>query len=265
MQNQMRNNSAVPLTVGLLVAPGSGRLPPDVDMLYGDSGVRFISQGLGVGEISPSAFDQVEAKILEKARLLSGAGAQRIILMGTSLTFYRGAAYANDLRDEMTAITNVPCTTTSHAIVESMRALGMRRIAVATSYIEVLNVALRKYLESLDFEVAAIEGLGIRGVDAMRAVPPGTLDELAHTTVAKADRPDGLFISCTGLNTLGLHAGLEDGLGIPVTSSAPAALWHVMRLAGRAADRPGFGRLFSPKIANWSADVSPSQAQVPQG
>jgi arylmalonate decarboxylase len=240
------NSSATPLTLGLLVAPGSGRMPPDVNMLYGDSGVRFISQGLGVGEISPSAFDQVEARILEKARALSGAGAQSIILMGTSLTFYRGPTYTNDLRDEMTAITKVPCTTTSHAIVESMRALGMHRVAVATSYIEELNVALREYLEILGFEVAAIEGLGIRGVDAMRAVPPRAINELSRRVVASADRPDGLFISCTGLNTLSLHAGLEGALGVPVTSSAPAALWHVMRVAGRPTDRPGFGRLFSP-------------------
>ena len=247
MDRAQLNSSPAPLTVGLLVAPGSGRMPPDVDMLYGDSGVRFISHGLGVGDISPSAFDQVEARILEKARALSGAGAQRIILMGTSLTFYRGPAYANELRDEMTAITKVPCTTTSHAIVESMRSLGMRRVAVATSYIEELNVALREYLETLGFEVAAIQGLGIRGVDAVRAVPPRTIEELARTTVARADRPDGLFISCAGLTTLGLHAGLEDVLGIPVTSSAPAALWHVMRLAGWPADRPGFGRLFSPE------------------
>ena len=80
----------------------------------------------------------------------------------------------------------------------------------------------------------------------MRAVSPGTIGELAHRTDASADRPDGLFISCTGLNTLALHAGLEHDLGIPVTSSAPAALWHVMRLAGLPADRPGMSWPWTP-------------------
>lgn len=254
MNGQIQANPPSPVsTIGLLVAPGSGRMPPDVNVLYGDSAIRFISQGLGVGEITPSAFDQVEARILEKARLLHAAGAQQIILMGTSLTFYRGATYANELRDEMVAVTGVPCTTMSHAVVESMRALGMRRIAVATSYIAELNRALRAYLESVGFEIAGIEGLGIRGVDAMRAVAPQTIDELSRRTVERADRPDGLFISCTGLNTLGLHVGLEAALNIPVTSSAPAGLWHAVRLANLPAGRPGFGRLFSPAIANRSA------------
>ena len=234
-----------PRVIGLLVAPGSGRMPPDGQQLYGDRGIRFISQGLGVGEISPSGFDAVEARILEKSRLLSGAGAQQIILMGTSLTFYRGPAYTDELRDEMTEITKVPCTTMSHAIVDSMHALGMKRVAVVTSYIEELNLALRKYLEALHFEVAEIEGLGIRGVDAMRAVPAETLVALSHGAVAKAGQADGLLIACTGLNTLGLHASLEETLGIAVTSSAPAGFWHVMRLAGLSAACPGFGRLFS--------------------
>jgi arylmalonate decarboxylase len=232
-------------TIGLLVAPSAGRVPPEAPQLYGDSGVRFISQGLGVGEVSPSGFDAVEARILEKARLLERAGAQAIILMGTSLTFYRGPAYTDDLRDEMSEVTGVPCTTMSHAIVESLRALGLRRLAVATSYIEELNLALRIYLEQLGFEVARVEGLGIRGIDKMRLVPPQTLTELACRATKLAGRPDGLLMACTGLNSLGLHAELEARLGIPMTSSAPAGLWHVMRLAGQPTDRPGFGRLFA--------------------
>ena len=104
---------------------------------------------------------------------------------------------------------------------------------------------MRIYLEQLGFEVARVEGLGIRGVEAMRRVPPETLTELACRTVKLAGKPEGLLMACTGLNSLGLHAELEAKLGIPMTSSAPAGLWHVMRLAGQATDRPGFGRLFA--------------------
>jgi arylmalonate decarboxylase len=232
-------------TIGMIVPPAAGQVPPDGAQLYGDRPLRFIARGLALQSISPEGFDDVADRIVSEALALREAGAQAVSLMGTSLSFYRGAAFTESLRERMQQATGVPCTTMSPAIVASMRALGLRRVAVATAYIETLNARLVAYLASQDIEVTAIRGLDMTGVEAVGEVPEAALTALAEQVLADGGGAQGLLFSCGGLHTLGLHAPLEARLGIPVTSSSPAGFWDVMRAAGLDASAPGFGKLFA--------------------
>jgi arylmalonate decarboxylase len=146
-------------TLGLIVPPAAGLVPPDGQALYGGRDVRFIARGLGIPGISPEGFDTVVDRILALAVELRDAGAQAVSLMGTSLSFYRGLEFTNALRERMQEATGLPCTTMSHAIVDSLRALGVRRVAVATAYIDTLNERLVAYLASCGITVTHIEGL----------------------------------------------------------------------------------------------------------
>lgn len=240
-----------PITIGLIVPPAGGEVPPEGPALYGGHPVRFIARGLALPEVSPDGFDHVVDTILARALALRDEGASAISLMGTSLSFYRGAAFTDDLRERMQAACGVPCTTMSHAIVDSLRALGVQRVAVATSYIDDLNVRLKSYLEARGFEVPVVQGLQLSGVDAMGRVTPDTLMALCRQTWAKAGAggAQGLLISCGGLHTLPVHVPLEAELGVPVSASSPAGFWDVMRLAGLDAASAGFGALFTPAIA----------------
>jgi arylmalonate decarboxylase len=141
--------------------------------------------------------------------------------------------------------TGLPCTTMSHAIVDSLRALGVRRVAVATAYIETLNRRLVDYLASCGITVTHIEGLSITGVDAVGRVDAATLTALAERVLAADRSAEGLLISCGGLLTLDLHVPLEQKLGVPVSSSSPAGFWDLVRTAGLDAASPGHGRLFA--------------------
>ncbi len=229
--------------IGLIVPPGAGEVPSDAALLYGEK-VRFIARGLGIGAVSPTGFDPVVGTILDQARALRDAGAQAISLMGTSISFYRGTAFTEDLRASMQAATGLPCTTMSHAIVAALRALGMQRVAVATSYIGELNDRLVDYLSTAGFDVTAIEGLSITGVKEVGEVTPQTLMALARSVLARDRSADGIFISCGGLLTLDVIPALEAELGLPVTASSPAGFWDVMRLAALDPSAPGYGRLF---------------------
>ena len=184
--------------------------------------------------------------VLDRARELRQAGAQAISLMGTSISFYRGPDFTQSLREAMQEATGVPCTTMSHAIVDALRTLGIRRVAVATSYIDELNTRLVAYLTHCGFTVTAIEGLSITGVREMGEVGTDTLVRLSRKVVARDPSADGVFISCGGLLTLDAIRQLEAGLGLPVTASSPAGFWDVVRRAGVPPQAPGFGRLFAP-------------------
>lgn len=245
--NQLHGAKGGKATIGLIVPPARGDVPSDGATLYGER-VRFIARGLGIGAVSPTGFNPVIDTVLDKARELRDAGAQAISLMGTSISFYRGAAFTEELRARMQEATGLPCTTMSHAIVRALRTLGMRRVAVATSYIDELNQRLADYLRDAGFEVTAIRGLGIDSVAETHAVKPATLLELSESVYRQDASADGVFISCGGLLTLDVIPPLEARLGRPATSSSTAGFWDVMTLAGQDASSPGHGRLFAPGV-----------------
>ena len=86
--------------LGLIVPPRAGEVPLDGPALYGDR-VRFIARGLGLAEISTRGYEEVIDRVVELAVELAASGARAISLMGTSLSFYRGAAFNDELEAEM--------------------------------------------------------------------------------------------------------------------------------------------------------------------
>ncbi|MBK6867414.1 MAG: arylmalonate decarboxylase [Burkholderiales bacterium] len=229
--------------LGLIVPPAHGRVPDDGPRLYAGR-AHFLARGLGIDTISAAGFAPVVTAIRDHALVLRDDGARAISLMGTSLSFHRGLAFTEDLCAQLSEATGLPCTTMSHAIVRALRALGVRRVAVATAYTEVLNGDLLRFLGEAGFEVTAIEGLGMTGVLAVGEVGPELLTPLAQRVVDQAAGAEGLLISCGGLRTLDLLAPLQTQLALPVVASSPAGFWDLITCAGLEAAAPGFGRLF---------------------
>lgn len=229
--------------LGLIVPPAAGAVPVDGPLLYGDA-VHFSARGLGLSEISPRGYAQVIDAVTAHAVALQRAGAQAISLMGTSLSFYRGAEFNRALRAGMTAATGLPCTTMSDAILDGLRHLGVQRVAVATAYVDEVNARLEHYLRECDIEPLALQGLAISDVQQVARVGTAELVALARAAFDAAPGAQGILISCGGLVTLGAVRRLEAELGVPVVSSSPAGFWGLMRTAGLDPRAPGHGRLF---------------------
>jgi arylmalonate decarboxylase len=176
---------------------------------------------------------------------LKAEGVSAVSLMGTSLSFFRGATFNRQLEVEMARATGLPCTTMSNAIVGGLRSLNIRRVAVATAYIDEVNVQLRRYLEQSDFETLALEGLSISDVQEVGAVPTQVLVDLSRRVFEAQPGADGILISCGGLVTLDAVREVEALLQVPVVSSSPAGFWDLVRTAGLDARAPGHGRLFN--------------------
>ena len=229
--------------LGLIVPPAAGAVPVDGPLLYGDR-IRFSAKGLGLGEISTRGYTEVIDSVVGKALKLKEEGASAISLMGTSLSFFRGVAFTRQLKREMEQATGLPCTTMSDAILAGLRHLKVRRVAVATAYIDEVNTQLRTYLEQRDFEPLALEGLAISDVQAVGQVSTEVLVDLCLKVFDDQPGADGLLISCGGLVTLDAVREVEARLQVPVVSSSPAGFWDLVRTAGLDARSPGQGRLF---------------------
>ena len=240
--SRMSGDAKRPL-VGMIVPPADGAVPPEGPALYPE-GPRFIAAGLALPRLTPEGYDSVVPQIARAAKGLAEQGAIAVALMGTSLSFYKGAAFNETLTRAIHEATSLPCTTMSTAVVEALRLLGARRVAVATAYSGQVNRRLVAFLGEEGFTVAGMEGLGLEMVADIHAVTQEDLDALADRAIAASPGADALLVSCGGLRTLELAPRVEARHGLPVVSSATAGAWAAVRLAGHSGRAPGYGRLF---------------------
>lgn len=230
--------------LGMIFPPANTPVPPEAHLMY-PSGVRFLAAGVGLERMTPEGYDKVVDRILPAAQRLAAEGANAISVMGTSLTFYKGATFNQQLKESITKTTGLPSTTMSTAIVEGLKAVGGRRLAVATAYNEEVSRRLRVFLEESDFEVLAVKGLGIERFQDRGPVTQDELLEFSAGVWKTAPKADAILISCGALKTLDLLAPLERRCKVPVVSSMPHALWAGVRLLGLSGRAPGYGTLLS--------------------
>lgn len=230
------------ITIGLVVPFAKDELPIECPLMYPD--VRFIPRGVGVRALTPEGYAHAWDGIIPAAEYLAGQDVDAIMVIGTSLTFYRGPeAHAQLLRD-LRERTGLPVSTMSQAILDGLREVGAKRVAVATAYTDVVNRRLKELLEADGFDVQALECFDILEFSGPSKKSEADIIALSGSAVAKSVKADSILISCGGLRTLGVAAPLEARHGIPVVSSATAALWSAMRLAGESGCLAGYGQLF---------------------
>ena len=230
-------------TAGLIFPPADYPIPPDAGRLY-PSGVRFIGNGLGFSGMTIEGYNEAIPRALPRAQELAAQGADLISVFGSSITFYKGAAFNQELVDKVTALTGLPATTQSNGLVEGLKHVNARRVAVATAYTDIVTERLEVFLTEHGFEVMATKGLGYERVPEGAATAE-ILHELGVAAHAAAGKPDALVLSCGGLRTLDVIVPLEGAIGVPVVSSTPHGLWHCARMVGVEGKIEGFGRVMA--------------------
>jgi arylmalonate decarboxylase len=227
-----------------LIFPPHRPIPEEGVAMYGDS-LRFVVTGLGLDRMTPDGYDSVIPLIPEAARKLVAAGAEAIELTGTSLTFYKGEEFNQRLRQAVTEASGLPATTMSNGVIDGLKAVGARRVAVATAYNDEVNDRLRAFLIEHGLEPLVVTGLGIEAIADVDSVTQDDLIDFGARVRASAPDADSLFVSCGGFRTLEIIAPLEARTGVPVISSMPHGLWAGARLVGMSGAAPGYGSLLS--------------------
>ena len=176
-------------------------------------------------------------------------GVDAIMVIGTSLTFYRGPEAHDRLLEELRARTGLAVSTMSQAIVDGLREVGARRVAVATAYSDVVNERLKELLAAAGIETASLACFNILEFGGPSRKSEADIIALSSEALAQASGAEGILISCGGLRTLGVAKPLEDRHCLPVVSSTPAAFWAAMRLLGESGHVAGCGRLLERAAA----------------
>jgi arylmalonate decarboxylase len=228
--------------LGMIFPPAGYPVPPEATSLY-PSGVAFLAEGLAFNGMTIESYDEAVPRIVPAALKLKERGATAISIMGTSLTFYKGAAFNRELIGRVREATGLPATSMSAGIVDGLKVAGARRVAVATAYTPVVNATLERFLKESGFEVAGIQGLNL--IRATGAVTQEQLYEFAVASFSAAPKADTLLVSCGGLKTIDLLVRLEARCKVPVVSSTPHALMNGVRLLGINPRVEGYGSVLA--------------------
>lgn len=230
--------------LGLILPPTDRPVPEEAVAMYGDK-LKFVVTGLGIERMTPDSFDSALERIPAAAKKLAAQGADAIELTGTSLTFYKGEAFNQQLRETVTKASGLRATTMSNGVIDGLKKLGVRTVAVATAYNEEVNGRLRAFLHEHGIEPLVITGLGIEAMTDIDKVTQSDLVEFGARVQKSAPKAEALFVSCGGFRTLEIIAPLEKRTGVPVVSSMPHGLWAGARLVGLSGAVPGYGKLLS--------------------
>jgi arylmalonate decarboxylase len=230
-------------TLGLIF-PVARPVPPEALAMY-PTGIRFINAELGLKTMTPEGYDAVIDRIGPAGEKLARQGASAVVLMGTSLSFYKGAAFNQRLTETLKKATGLPCTTMSTGVIEGLKTVGAKRVVAATAYDDEVNLRLQAFLKESGFEVLGVKGLGIEKVEDVDRVTQDGLLKFCVGVRETQPAANAILVSCGGLRTLEILAPLEAQGHIPAVSSTPHALRAGVRLLGLSGRAPGFGTLLA--------------------
>jgi arylmalonate decarboxylase len=230
--------------LGLIFPPLNYPVPPDAKTLY-PKGVEFLSGGVGLpGGMTLQGYDEAIPRVLPAAEALKKQGAKVISVFGSSLTFYKGRKFNEELVQKVTNLTGCPATTQSNGLVDGLRVAKAKRVALATAYTDIVTERLKVFLEEYGFVVTAAKGLGYERIPE-GAATQDILFKLGQEAYAKSQNADALVMSCGALRTLDLIVPLEREIKVPVVSSTPHGLMNGVRLLGVSPRAQGFGMVLA--------------------
>jgi arylmalonate decarboxylase len=230
--------------LGLIFPPENYPIPPDAKLLF-PAGVDFIGNGVGLpGGMTVEGYEEAVPRILPRAQELAKQGATVVSVFGSSITFYKGAKFHDDLIKKVESATGRRATTQSNGLLDGLRTANAKRVAIATAYTDIVTERLKVFLQEYGFEVTAARGLGFEKIPEGAATQEILL-KLGTDAYASSKKADAVVVSCGALRTLELIVPLEDVVKVPVVSSTPHGLWHGVKLLGLPARVRGYGMIMA--------------------
>jgi maleate cis-trans isomerase len=229
-----------------------GRISPSPETVGCEEWRRALPEGVCLVETRTLLHDVTVKGLAETVKQvgraaleLASAEVDVIVQAGTAIAFFRGFGHDQELSRRITAATGIQATTSLTAVVAALRVMGIKRPAIATSYLADIDTRLAAVLQQSGFEVAAIRGMGLKRSIDMGKVMPDETYRLACEVARSATDADGIFISCGNLRSFEAIEPLEADTGLPVVTSNQAGLWQALRMVGIGDRLPGLGRLLS--------------------
>ncbi|MBP0588570.1 Asp/Glu racemase [Paraburkholderia sp. LEh10] len=137
-----------------------------------------------------------------------------------------------------------PIISSAGALVEGVKTMGFKRVAIITPYMKPLTQQVVDYIQSEDIEVTDSISLEVSDNLAVGRLDP--LNLIGHADRLDIGNADAVVLSaCVQMPSLPAIQAVEDRLGKPVLSAATSTVYRILKTLGLKAQVPNAGYLLS--------------------
>jgi len=206
-------------------------------------GVAILTTRMPLEKVTPEGLIKMGNYTEQAASLLAQAKPDVIAFCCTTGSLVKGIGYDKEIIDRIESHVGIAAITTATAVLDSLHALKVKKIAVATPYPDEVNQQEKVFMEDSGFEITSIKGLGVLDPQKMQDVRHEQMYQLAREIFTES--ADAIFISCTGISVLDIIEPLEENLKRPVVTSNQATMWAALRKINVGERIDGLGKLFN--------------------
>lgn len=210
----------------------------------GLEGISFHGARLTTTERSEMPADGVRL-----SRVFVEMAASAVVYACAETSFLQGVDANRWIAEAIERETGLPALTATGAMVEALRALGVKHIGLVTPYTPERTTIMQEFLERMEFATVAVESrdFSVGSRDSREwyetnRQPPWVAYEMARRVAVP--EAEAIVISATNFRTLDIIRALEADTGKPVISTNQAILWAVLGRLGIAPGKELPGRLW---------------------
>ena len=235
MENQMK-------LIGLISPNTTQETLVDVYKIF-PSDVRIEGRTLEVGKYTDDEFHRAELAFQGLVRELAGLPLDFLMVTGELFLSYKGPGSDQQILEMVREITPVPASTVLTAVTRGCRAVGLKRVVMASPFPEDQDERLVKFLAHDGIEVVAFRGLNCPNAHVIWQLAPETGYDLAMELLRVHPGVDGVYLPCNKWRTASVIERIENDSGKSVVTNTQAWTWEAMRAMGMRAPIAGYGRL----------------------
>jgi maleate cis-trans isomerase len=231
--------------VGLII-PSSNRLSEAQFHRYAPAGVGIHVARVQMTGRHKKPIAQLLDAVGGAASSLADARCNPIVFHCTGTSMAEGLEGEAALVQRVAKESGAAAFSTAQAILEALKAVGLRRVVLFSPYPQATNDHEKEFLAEHGIEVVRDVALHVGSSDDYIRVPVTRWIELAreHARVPA----DGYFLSCTNTTQIEAIETIERETGKPAVNSNQATLWAALKRAPAFGAIPriaGLGRLFA--------------------
>lgn len=218
------------LRIGLIVPSSNTVMEPDFHRYLGStctiSTCRIFLE---------SVTREAEARMLEQElprslRLIKTTAPHVVVFGCTSAGALGGLAHDAEIARTIERQTGSRSLTVVKSVLDQLRLLRPRRVAVFTPYQDALTRSVSQCVTEGGYELVSMAGMGIQDNRDIGRVTPAEITAFVESNMAGIEA-DCVFLSCTNWRSIDAIEILEERLETPVITSNQATIEAVRKVA----------------------------------
>jgi maleate isomerase len=213
--------------IGLLVPSSSSVQEQDFRRVLPEDITLHVAR-MRLSNVEADSTLRIVQEIEVESQKLADVDVDVIIFPATAPSSRNGIGYDQELIKRISAASGKPATTASTALLEALRVLAIKRIALGAPWSAPVNETVAAFIEANGVKVLAQEALGL-----VRNLAIGLLDPQTALDVGRCvnrSEADAVILACGNWSTFSIIDQLERDLGKPVLTTNQVSLWHALKM-----------------------------------